>query len=99
MALHNELGKQGEEMAIRWLKENEFEILHCNWRYSYYEIDIVAGKGNYLHFVEVKARHHTAFGNPEDSVTRKNSNDYRKQRMNIFSFFPVINGYRMIFFP
>lgn len=71
MALHNELGKQGEEMAIRWLKENGFEILHCNWRYSYYEIDIVAGKGNYLHFVEVKARHHTVFGNPEDSVTRK----------------------------
>ena len=88
MALHNELGKQGEEMAIRWLKENGFEILHSNWRYSYYEIDIIAGKGNYLHFVEVKARHHTAFGNPEDSVTRKKFKRLQKAADEYLFLFP-----------
>jgi putative endonuclease len=41
MALHNELGKEGEKMAIEWLKERAYEILHINWRHSYYEIDIV----------------------------------------------------------
>ena len=71
MALHNELGKEGEQMAISWLKEKGYEILHCNWRHSYYEIDIVAKKGEKLHIVEVKARQGNYFGNPEDSVTKK----------------------------
>lgn len=71
MALHNELGKEGELMAIQWLEEKGYEILHRNWRYSYYEIDIVAKKGEKLHIVEVKARQGNQFGNPEDSVTKK----------------------------
>jgi putative endonuclease len=72
MASHNDLGKEGEEMAARWLKENGFELLHRNWRHSHYEIDIVATKGKFLHFVEVKIRRASLFGgNPEDSVTKK----------------------------
>jgi putative endonuclease len=71
MAIHNELGKEGEQLAIKWLKEKGYEILHANWRYSYYEIDIVATKNKKLHFVEVKARQNDKFGNPEDSVTKR----------------------------
>jgi putative endonuclease len=71
MASHNETGKEGEELAARWLKEKGYEILHRNWRHSHYEIDIVATKGTYLHFVEVKARNYSSFGYPEDSVTKK----------------------------
>lgn len=70
MASHNILGKEGEEMAVKWLQEKGFEILHRNWRYSYYEIDIVAKKNEKLHFVEVKARQTDKFGNPEDSVSK-----------------------------
>jgi putative endonuclease len=71
MALHNELGKEGEQMAIKWLKDKGYEILHINWRYSYYELDIVATKNEKLHFVEVKARKNDKYGNPEDSVTKR----------------------------
>lgn len=71
MAAHNETGKEGEKLAAEWLRTKGFTILHCNWRHSYYEIDIIATKGKFLHFVEVKARHATSFGNPEDSVTKK----------------------------
>lgn len=71
MALHNELGKEGEQLAIKWLKERGYEILHINWRYSYYELDIVAKKNEKLHFVEVKARQNDKYGNPEDSVTKR----------------------------
>ena len=71
MALHNELGKEGEQMAINWLVERGYVILHRNWRHSHYEIDIVAKKGEKLHIVEVKARHGNKYGNPEDSVTKK----------------------------
>lgn len=78
MASHNELGKEGEEMAARWLKGNGFELLHRNWRHSHYEIDIVAIKGKFLHFVEVKARKASPFGYPEDSVTKKKFKNLQK---------------------
>ena len=71
MALHNEVGKEGEQLALAWLRKNEFEILHCNWRYSRYEIDIIAKKNNLLHIIEVKCRNFVPGGYPEESVTKK----------------------------
>jgi len=80
MASHNDLGKEGEELALKWLRENGYHVLHCNWRHSRFEIDIVAtkvhtnekrGDKEFLHFIEVKARRASPFGNPEDSVTKK----------------------------
>lgn len=78
MAGHNDLGKEGEEMAAAWLTGNGYTILHRNWRHSYHEIDIVATKGKFLHFVEVKARKHSSVGHPEDSVTKKKFNHLKK---------------------
>ena len=71
MASHNELGKQGEEMAVAYLIEKGYKILRRNWRFSRYEIDIIAAKDEYLHIVEVKTLYATAAGHPEDSVTKK----------------------------
>jgi putative endonuclease len=71
MASHNDLGKEGEDMAVSWLAANGYEILHRNWRHSYYEIDIIALKNNILHIIEVKSRYASRFGHPEDSVTKK----------------------------
>lgn len=71
MASHNELGKAGEEMAAQWLVKHGYSILHRNWRHSYHELDIVATKGRFLHFIEVKARQYSPLGHPEDSVTKK----------------------------
>ena len=71
MASHNELGKQGEEMAVVYLVEKGYKILHCNWRYSHFEIDIIAAKDEKLHIVEVKTLYASAAGHPEDSVTKK----------------------------
>lgn len=71
MAVHNELGKEAEQMAIQWLKDRGYEILHVNWRHSHYEIDIVAKKAEKLHIVEVKSRNSNFFGYPEDAVTKK----------------------------
>jgi putative endonuclease len=71
MASHIELGMEGENLAETWLKEKGYRILHRNWRYSYYEIDIIAVKNKILSFIEVKARNASPFGYPEDSVTKK----------------------------
>ena len=71
MAEHNDTGRKGEDMAAAYLSGMGFRILHRNWRYSYYEIDIIAVKNNILHFIEVKSRYHVQGGHPEDSVTKK----------------------------
>lgn len=79
MAGHNELGKEGEELAAKWLVQNGYTLLHRNWRHSYHEIDIVATRGKFLHFVEVKARRASLFGgNPEDNVTKKKFKNLQK---------------------
>ena len=51
MAQHNEFGKEGEALALEFLRKNDFEILHCNWRYLRYEIDIIAKKQTLLHII------------------------------------------------
>ncbi|MEO5563320.1 MAG: YraN family protein [Chitinophagaceae bacterium] len=71
MATHIKLGKDGEELAAGWLVRNGYEILHRNWRYSHYEIDIIAKKDKVLCFVEVKCRTASSIGFPEDSVTKR----------------------------
>lgn len=71
MALHNELGKHGEELAIKWLQEKGYKVVHRNWKWGQNEIDIIATKGKFLYFIEVKTRNHSLYGHPEDSVSRQ----------------------------
>jgi len=58
-------------MAVDYLLQRDFTILHRNWRWSRYEIDVIALKDQVIHFVEVKTRHSLAFGYPEESVSKK----------------------------
>ena len=74
MALHQTLGKWGEDSAALYLVQKGFEILHRNWRHSHYEIDIIAQKNGVLHFVEVKLRTSARFGPPEEAVDKKKFN-------------------------
>ena len=71
MASHNQLGKEAEQMAVDYLEKHGYEILHCNWRHSRYEIDIIAKKNELLRIIEVKSLKSSALRNPEESVTRK----------------------------
>jgi len=58
-------------MAVDYLLQRDFTILHRNWRWSRYEIDVIALKDQVIHFVEVKTRRSLAFGYPEESVSKK----------------------------
>ena len=71
MAAHNELGKQGEQLAIELLQKNSYTILETNWTFQKAEIDIIAQKGNTLAIVEVKTRSSIDFGLPQDFVKSK----------------------------
>src|SRR5215510_1364854 len=78
MALHNKLGKEAEEMAVNYLVKTGYEILHCNWRYSRYELDIIAKKNDLLKIIEVKSLQSATIKYPEQSVTRKKFRDLAK---------------------
>lgn len=71
MAAHNQLGKKGENLAATYLQERGYRIMFKNWRFSYFEIDIIAIKNQTLHFIEVKTRSNDLGGLPEDKVNRK----------------------------
>jgi len=71
MAQHNKTGSLGEGLAARYLTNSGFNILHQNWRYSHWEVDIIAEKGGVLHFIEVKTRRTKKFGHPEEAVSKK----------------------------
>ena len=58
-------------MAVSYLTKKGYEILHCNWRYSRYEIDIIAIKNELLRIIEVKSLKSSELKYPEESVTKK----------------------------
>lgn len=71
MAVHNQRGKEGEQLAVDFLIQKGFTILHRNWTWGHLEVDIIALKGDVLHFVEVKLRNTNRFGYPEQSVGKQ----------------------------
>jgi len=71
MAAHNEFGRLGEEIAVRYLTEKGYEILERNWRNIHKEIDIIARDGKFIVIVEVKTRQTDEYGNPDIAVTRQ----------------------------
>jgi putative endonuclease len=71
MADHNELGKQGEALAVEFLQQKGYEILETNWTFQKAEIDIIAQKDSVLAIVEVKTRSSIDYGLPQDFVKPK----------------------------
>jgi putative endonuclease len=71
MSRHIEIGRIGEDLAADWLVHRGFTLLHRNWRHGRFEVDIIAGSKGVLHFIEVKTRRSSAFGHPEEGVSRK----------------------------
>ena len=69
MAQHNILGRQGEELAARYLQQKGYQIIDRNWRSGRQELDIVAQKEDILVFVEVKSRRNNRFGDPQEAVS------------------------------
>ncbi|TYB76032.1 YraN family protein [Bizionia gelidisalsuginis] len=71
MAQHNELGKEGEKMAVAYLQKKGYAILERNYRFQKAEVDIIAQLKDILAIVEVKTRSTADFGNPQDFVKPK----------------------------
>lgn len=71
-------GNKGEELAATWLEEKGYSILERNWRFRFWEVDIIASRNNILHFFEVKTRTTQRFGHPEESVGNEKMQSLKK---------------------
>lgn len=65
------VGRYGEDVAARHLRDQGMVILDRNWRCRAGEIDIVAKDGDVLVFCEVKTRRSDAYGSPAEAVTSR----------------------------
>lgn len=71
MAEGNKLGRDGEAAARDFLIRQGYTVLHSNWHWHHYELDIVALKDNEIIVVEVKTRSEDFLVSPEEAVDNK----------------------------
>lgn len=68
------IGNYGENLASKYLIENNYKILENNFRNFLGEIDIISIKDSILVITEVKSRYNINYGFPQEAVT------YSKQK-------------------
>ncbi|HRY62305.1 MAG TPA: YraN family protein [Candidatus Paceibacterota bacterium] len=66
MAIQQEIGQLGEDIAVKYLKNKGYSIIERNYWKKWGEIDIVAEKACLIHFVEVKS---VSYVTPNTGVT------------------------------
>jgi len=74
------LGKLGEELALKHLEAKGYIFVEKNFRFQRAEIDLIVKKDkeNLLVFIEVKTRRNKKFGMPEEGITlRKTEQIYK----------------------
>ena len=74
---HILVGKSGEDLAVTFLKEKGYEILHTNLRLEKVEVDIIAKDKNQIVFVEVKTRS-SAMVEPEKAVNKNKQKNLQR---------------------
>ncbi len=65
---HQKIGEIGEHIAEKYLKSKGFKIIERNYTRQSGEIDIIAQKGEILHFVEVKTVTSETGISPEENM-------------------------------
>ncbi len=66
---HQRTGNRGEQLAIVYLRERDYNILATNWHCPRGEIDIIAQNGPTIVFVEVRTRRTTSTASAFASIT------------------------------
>ena len=70
MYQRHEIGKIGEELAVKYLKGNGYEIIERNFECKQGEIDIIAKDKEKYVFIEVKTRTNENYGRPKEAVNQ-----------------------------
>ncbi len=61
-------GRDGEKIAVAYLKKQGYSISETNFRCPLGEIDVIAREKNEIVFIEVKTRRSNQLGYPEQAV-------------------------------
>lgn len=64
------LGRWGEEQAAKYLRRRGYAVIGMNYACRLGEIDIIARKGRFIVFAEVKMRKDAAFAEAKEFVTQ-----------------------------
>lgn len=97
-----DFGRFGEEKAVSYLEDENYEIIARNYSCYQGEIDIIAKDKNELVFCEVKTRSNFGYGRPIDAVDNFKQKHiwnaakyylYKNNLMNAFIRFDVIEVY------
>ncbi|TGE05649.1 YraN family protein [Hymenobacter fodinae] len=73
------IGQAGEDAALDYLLASGYELVHRNYRYRRAEVDLIVRLGQeLLVFVEVKTRTTVRFGYPEEFVTSRKQELFRR---------------------
>lgn len=68
MYLRHEIGKTGEDLAVKYLEQIGYKVIERNFECKQGEIDIIAMNNNELVFLEVKTRTNLKYGAPIEAV-------------------------------
>lgn len=106
-----ELGKEGEEIAEKYLAQQGYQILERNYHSQQGEIDFIARDRDFLVFVEVKSYSFRSYGSPVGAVRKakkqslvhaaqtylyKNNIQKTHCRFDVVAIFNRFNGQRII---
>ncbi|MCL6437303.1 MAG: YraN family protein [Rubrobacteraceae bacterium] len=81
-------GRLGEDLALRHLVQEGYELLARNYRTRRGEIDLIVRRGATLVFVEVKLRRGVGFGEPLESITPRKQERIRSAASHYLSGLP-----------
>ncbi len=72
------IGREYEQLAAKFYKDNNFTILESNWQDSHREIDLIVQKDNLVIFVEVKSASSKKYGHPVERVDKRKQDNLIK---------------------
>ncbi len=85
---NKKFGNVGEQIAVDYLKSNNYMILKKNFRFGKVgELDIVAQDDDFLVFIEVKTRSNDNYGSGLDAINSRK----QKQLVNVAKGYLTVN--------
>ena len=90
-----QVGRLGEERAVKLLKDKGYSILERNVEDKYGEIDIIAMDKGEMVFVEVRSKTGTNFGLPEATVNYRKKKKLIRNSKRYVSYNDIKRSYRI----
>ncbi len=85
MYKNHEIGKLGEDIAVKYLENIGYKIIERNFYCKQGEIDIIAKDEKEIIFIEVKTRTNILYGNPADAVNlQKQKHIYKSAKYYLY---------------